>query len=392
MSRFLSHWRTFFWKATDASAEYCEGAGLMALSSIALARRSLDRGRGLAPNLFIMHAGDSSVARKSTSVNLCKLLVDRVDPQRVGPRDYTVEGLLKWMTTEKDPTTGKSRNKVVLFAEEFGSDLARIEAYGSTTFSDFCALYDGNTFEKVRAKAPPIIVEKPRVNLFAASAYQMLATYLKTRDWLSGYMMRFIYVTPVTSRPKFTLEPPFPKTEFEAAVVAAKVLRDDLARHYRTLKLTAPAQQLFEQWAQAVELHTAGLDDNSIAHTYVARFVVNVQKMALLYQLDLDPDSDITLPAAQQAIDFASSVCWPSFLNVHQRTTTDDFAQLGVLIMDQIKKDGPMLKHHLAEEYRNTRLFRVAIDNLLWGGLLLTSKDSRGDWLYARGQTVPPGN
>lgn len=380
MSRFLANWRTFFLKATDASYEYCEAAGLMALSTMALGRRTLDVGRGLQPNLFLMLAGDSSIARKSTSVGLCKALIDRVDTDRIGPRDYTVEGLLKWMNAEKDPLTKKGRNKVVLFAEEFGSDLARIEAYGGTTTSDFCALYDGGSFEKVRAKAAPIIIEKPRINLFAAAAYQMLQTYLRTRDWLSGYMMRFVYVAPVSIRPRFTLPPTWPTNEFEAAVVSAKVLRDDLMRKHTKMGLDPVARRMFEQWSMSVETYTQSLPDNIILHTYTGRFLVNAQKLALLYQLDLDPMAPVSAQAAQQAIDFVTHVCWPSFVHVQQVTTLDDFVTSVRTVVDFVRAQpgGTALRRDIDLRFGGERIRKV-LEHLVWAERLVSQKSPRGE-------------
>jgi hypothetical protein len=220
MSRFLKPWRDFFLAATDAPHEFCEAAGLMCLANVSIGRRELDVGRGTRPNLFMMLVGDSSVARKSTSVSFAKLMTEAVECDRVGPRDYTVEALLKWMSV-KDPATNKGRNKVALFAEEFGSDLARMEAYASTMPTDFCALYDGDSFEKIRVgSAQPLVIDRPRVNLFAAAAYQMLSTYLKPKDWLNGYLMRFVYVAPGSARPKNYVTPPWPKAEFENERIA----------------------------------------------------------------------------------------------------------------------------------------------------------------------------
>jgi hypothetical protein len=370
LSRFLANWRQFFCKATDASHDYCEAAGLMALSSVALGRRSLSLGRGLQPNLFLMLAGESSVARKSTSVSLARQLLEEVDPTRVGPRDYTVEGLLKWMM-EKDPQTGKSKNKVILFAEEFGADLARATAYGPTMTADFCALYDGQSFEKVRAKAAPFFIDKPRLNLFAASAFHMLTSYLHTRDWLSGYMMRFLYVVPTSSRTPFTLAPAWPKVEFDAAVVSMKVLRDDLKRQYLTMDFDGNARSAFSQWAVSVTKY-AQTAQNEAFFIYCSRFIVNVQKVALLYQLDIDPMQPISLAAVQQAIQFASNVCWPSFVTTLQKTTRDDvsFVQLSVLHM---LRSGPLSRVQLEPIHRGPA-FRKAMDYLVWSGAVVERK------------------
>lgn len=382
MSRFMGPWRQFFLQATDAPHEYCEAAGLMCLSSIAIGRRELDVGRGVRPNLFMMLAGDSSVARKSTSVSFSKLMVEAVEPDRVGPRDYTVEALMKWMG-QKDPTTQKGRNKVVLFAEEFGSDLARMEAYATTMPTDFCALYDGDSFEKIRAGNPtPLVIERPRVNLFAAAAYQMLATYLRSKDWLNGYLMRFLYVAPGATRPKNYLPPPWPKQDFDNARIALTVLRDDIVRaKFARLPFDPAAQKEMTNWTMSVDKFASGLKDSMGAqHTYVSRFGVNVQKLALLYQLDIDPSVPVSVTAVRQALDFASNVCWPSFQHVYERTTSDDFMSALSSALEALRSNGPMMKKDLEARFRS-RVVRGMIDHLIWSGHVLTTKTADGELL-----------
>jgi hypothetical protein len=382
MSRFLGPWRRFFLQATDAPHEYCEAAGLMCLSNIAIGRRELEVGRGIRPNMFMMLAGDSSVARKSTSVNFCKLMTEEVEPDRVGPRDYTVEGLLKWMA-EKDPATKKGRNKVVLFAEEFGSDLARIEAYASTMPTDFCALYDGESFEKIRSGSAPLSVERPRVNLFAAAAYQMLSSHLKAKDWLNGFLMRFVYVAPTvaTMRQKNYLAPTWPQRDYDSARVALTVLRDDIVRaRFMRLPFSPAAKQEMTKWSMSVDTFAAGLQDSLGAkHTYVSRFSVNVQKMALLYQLDDDPNAPVGINAVRQALEFAGQVCWPSFAHVYERTTSDDFmATLSTALA--ALREGPMMKRDLETRFRS-RVVRAVIDHLVWSGHAVLTKGENGELL-----------
>jgi len=383
MSRFLVPWRNFFLKATDASSEYCEAAGLMALSSVTLSRRTLDVGRGVRPNLFMMLVGDSSVARKSTSVTFAKAILEQVEESRIGPRDYTIEGLLRWMNAEKDPSTGKTRNKVTLFAEEFGADLARFAAYGPTATADFCSLYDGESFEKARAGSAPLRVEKPMVNVFAASAYQMLQMYLKTQDWLSGYMMRFCYVAPQSNRPRQLLPPQWPKQEFDRATVALKVLRDDLARKFMKMGFEPAAATMFRQWAGAVESYALNSQSyQSIDFIYTGRFVTNVQKIALLYQVDDDPTAPIGTAAVKTAIDFASAVMWPSFKHVVGKTTGDTFESLATSIISAVTT-APNKQLSKADLYAlfPAPLSRKVVDHLLWAQKFVLTKNGAQELL-----------
>lgn len=348
MSRFLSHFRPLFAKTTDAPYSYGEATGLAILSTIALGRRTLDYGQdGIKPNLFMMLVGESSVSRKSTCVNLASSFIEQVDDQRIGPRDYTVEGLLRWMR-EKDPATNKGRSKVGLFAEEFGGDLARMEAYGTTTAADFCALYDGKSFTKVRSAAAPIQIDKPRITLFAACAYPMLERYLRPRDWFSGYLMRFLYVMPLGVRPKTTTAPPFPRAEFTMATAALKILRDDLSSKYMQLQLDSNAKQVFDQYVMGLQVPQGTL--SHITHTYMSRYSVNLLKLALLYQLDIDPFSHITAQAVHSAASFAINVCWPSFEETYKRTALGDFNGLYMAIVDRLIS-GPLSRQDLGKTF-----------------------------------------
>jgi len=358
----MAPFRQFFAKAVDAPFEYGEAAALMTLSTVALGRRALDYGQnGVRPNLFMMLAGDSSVARKSTCVGFAQSLIAEVDDQRIGPRDYTVEGLLRWMQ-EKDPVTKKGRNKVTLFAEEFGGDLARMEAYAGTMATDFCALYDGQSFTKVRAKSGSISIQDPRVSLFAACAYPMMQKHLKPRDWFTGYLMRFVFVTPnpYTMRPSTPHAPPFPHPEFRACVSALKILRDDLYQSRSThakLQLDSQASSFFTQVVSALR-PTQGM--SHITQTYLARFSVNLLKLSLLYQLDLDPYSNVSTLAVQQATNFALQVCWPSFETAYAKTAMGDFEGLFAAVFSRLLTNGPTSRLDLAREFfANEGLERV---------------------------------
>jgi hypothetical protein len=333
-----------------------------------------------------MLAGDSSVARKSTSVGLSKRLLKDVDDQRVGPRDYTVEGLLKWMQ-EKDPGTKKTRNKVTLFAEEFGADLARMEAYAGTMATDFCALYDGESFEKVRAKSGTLRVERPRVNLFAACAYPLLKRYVRPRDWMGGFLMRFMFVAPSQLRPSYPIAPPFPYADYSHCVTALKVLRDDLkhsAGTHSKLRLDQQAEAYFAQVMQQFQQFAVAL--GPVPQTYQARFGVNVLKLALLYQLDMDPYSFVTALAVQQAVQFAMHTCWPSFAETYKQTAMGEFETLFYSVYQTMAETGPISRLDLARKYWGNELLERVVGYMKTHGVVQTAKTQQGERIALTGQ------
>lgn len=379
MSRFIAPFRQFFLRATDAPFEYGEAAALMTLASITVGRRELDYGSGIRPNLFLMLAGDSSVARKSTSVSFAKKLLKEVDEHRVGPRDYTTEGLLKWMQ-DKDPTTQKTRNKVTLFAEEFGSDLARMEAYAGTMATDFCALYDGESFEKVRAKTGTFRVERPRVNLFAACAYPLLKRYVRPRDWMGGFFMRFLFVAPNHLRPTYPIAPPFPYPDYQYTLVALKALRDDLkasAATHAHLRLDPAAEQVFA--SIMVQLAQFAKALGPVPQTYLARFGTNLLKLALLYQVDMDPFSWVSALAVQQAVHFSMQVCWPSFSETYRQTALGEFETLFYSVYDSLRESGPIYRSELARKYWGNELLDRVVSYMKVHGVASAVKTPHGE-------------
>lgn len=320
MSRFMGWWRAFFLAATDSPAVYGEGAGLMTLSTLALGYRWLDVGSGVRPNLYMLLTGDSSVARKSTAVRFARKAVEEINPGLVGPRDYTMEGLFKWMQ-QKDENTGKGRSKFCLFSEEFGSDLARAEAYGGTLREDMCGLYDGDDFTKVRAKSDTITIAKPRVNLLGGVAYPLLTRYCSKDDWFTGFLMRFLFVSPITMRDKQVLQPRFPRQQWATAIAALAALVDGWKDNPRPLGLSPQAAQLYTDFLDRLPVK---LQDD-VSPVYTQRLGPNVLKLALLYQLDEDPDADVDYPAMKMAVDFTDYCLWPSFRTVYRVSTLNEY-------------------------------------------------------------------
>jgi hypothetical protein len=374
MSRFIVPFLDFFRKATDAPMEFGEGAALMALSTIAIGRRWVDVGEGVQANLYMMIVGDSSVARKSTSVNYAKRMIHFVEPRRAAPNDYTMEGLMKWMgeTPDGEPKGSKlKQNCLCLFSDEFGSDLSRMTAYGPTMQADFCRLYDGQNITKIRVASPPLVVENPRVSMLAGAAYQMLQAHLMAKDWTNGFLMRFLYVAPGQMRPKFTLQPKRPQLEWDIAQNGLSAILTELntpvqhgppalpglppqMRTWFGLGIDPAAQIQYESMNQWFDSITPTL--SFIGQIYVERFKASVQKVALLYQIDEDSTLPIGLNAMQRALNFCGNVCWPSFKVAYEKTTSSEFGALAELV-EQILRDnnGSVPVRVLASRFKNNR-------------------------------------
>ncbi|MFZ2152139.1 MAG: DUF3987 domain-containing protein [Minisyncoccia bacterium] len=362
MSHFMGWWRAFFLTATDAPAVYGEGAGLMVLSTLALGHRWVDSGEGLSPNIYMLLTGDSSVARKSTAIRFARKAVEEIDASLVGPKDYTMEGLYRWMQV-KDPSTQKGRTRFGLFSEEFGSDLARAEAYGGTFREDLCGLYDGDDFTKVRAKSDSITILKPRVNVFGGVAYQMLANYCSARDWDTGFFMRFLFVTPTAMREKTPLQPQFPRQHWVHAISQLGLLYDAWKTAARGLALTPDAAALYGQTLDHLGTTTGAGDD--VAPVYVQRLGPNILKIALLYQLDRDPHADIGVDAMNDACNFVQHCFWPSFRHAYKVTTAKEFSTVMKTVIDLAQRPDGITRGEVYKLFVNERGLPQAVLNFI---------------------------
>lgn len=330
---FMQAWSYFFERATDAPAAYGIGSGLMALSTISLGRLKLDNGqRGINSNLYMMLTGPSSIARKSTSVQFAQTAVETLEPSYVGPRDYTMEALASWMATSVAPghhqAHSTKRNRVCLFAEEFGADLAKRSQYNASFDTEFCHLYDGSSTEKIRADSRKSVrVDSPRVNIFAACAHTFLERYLSYDDWMSGFLLRFLYVEPTALRPRFASQPTFPHAEWGEAMRNLQWIKQAL--DYRSGLGLIPGSGLSPEARAVYESYTDWLasqvKEDGPPKNYLGRFFHSVLKCALLAQLNIEPQSLVVSYAAMMdAVKWSADIFWPSFLSVFKLTTQND--------------------------------------------------------------------
>ncbi len=321
MSRFLASYENYVGKITDAPQDFGHAAGLSILSTICLGRRWVDRGRGIHPNLYIMLTADSSADRKSTSVDLAIELLREVDEDRIGPDDFTGEGLVSFMR-KRPKSVGGTRSKIVLPLPEFGSFLAATKSYGGTLSPTLCKLYDGTTFERVRSGKKPVKVVNPRVSILGGVAFAMLEQFANHYDWTNGFFARMIWVTPKNRRPRMAVPPKPTKADFDLARAA-------LADVHKIVKL-APGPMAIDPNADALlQTFIATIpDDGDIALIAQRERLINsAMKVAMLYQVDLDPGLPIGTQAMTKAIAFANQA-YLAFQFVYSRSSGSERGRL----------------------------------------------------------------
>ena len=225
MSRFLAPYMQYVAQRTDAPVEFGAAAGLMCLSGITMGRRWLPS--GLHPNIYMLLVGPSSRDRKSTSISLAMDILEDVEPQRIGPNDFTSEGLVSRMRTTKD--SDPENSKMVIAIPEFGTYLTGAKKnymLGGSTL--LCQLYDGDTVSRARAK-DTIIVKRPRVSLIGGCAHGMLEKYVEGVDWEGGFFARMLFILGKTKTHDFNTLP----TKNDAARDVVRAALKDLSNELK---------------------------------------------------------------------------------------------------------------------------------------------------------------
>lgn len=375
VSRFITPFMTFFLNSTDAPEAFGITGALMALSTVLLGRKTLNVGAGIKPNLYAMLTGPSTAPRKSTSVVFAQRMVQLVEQDYVGPRDYTAEGLLKWMSGTN--ASKQKRTAFTLFSEEYGADLARREAYGATLDGDLCALYDGNSFTKVRAKASDLTIENPRVSLFAACAYNFIERYLTARDWSSGLLMRFLFISPGQMRPEMLVQPKEQPHLFDAAVNGLAAVRDQARAFPQALELTPAAEQLYSLAAASYRAQSMAFDD-PVMSIYLGRLGPMILKVATLFQCDVDATLPVSYSAMEAAVNFIWCNALSGFMTTFDLTTRQDELTIGRKISMMARQPGGVPKLQLAEHFGGSAQYVGTLATLLSSGLVKMGFDSKG--------------
>lgn len=334
---FLDAFDRWFAKTTDAPMVFGRAAALACLSSVALGRRYLMGTDPLHPNIFLMLVGPSTKYRKSTAVRRAEKLIRDVHPNVVGPNDITSEGLIARMDS-LDKVTGQQRSTMSIFIEEFGGTLAATQTYAKTLKPDLCKMYDCAHIEKVRARSTTIIKE-PRVSMFVAAADEMLQQYINVNDWLSGFMMRWIYIQPEPDRVEFDRTPPAAPNEYELAKTELLKIRGALERFDYAFDLTPGAEAILSLAGRNIR----NQQKNFTESVYAGRFTTIVQKLAILYQIDINPNEPISEQAALSASFFASKICWKGFQMTHQLTAMTGYQAIYAAVLSLMQEhDGEL--------------------------------------------------
>lgn len=192
----------------DAAIQYHQAGAFIALSSVMSGAVRLPTSFGVVvPNLWVQILADTTLTRKSTSIDMAMDMVMEIDEDILLATDGSIEGLMTTIATRP----GKPS---VFLRDEFSGLLDQMtkKDYMSGMMEWFTKLYDGKS-DKRALRKEIITVKDPVFIMFVGGIKDRITTQLTAEHVLSGFLPRFIFITATSDPSKVKpLGPPTART------------------------------------------------------------------------------------------------------------------------------------------------------------------------------------
>lgn len=328
-SSFLRTWIQWGSAYTDAPDVYHLGSGLSILGSIAPIELLLPTPRTYAPT-WIMLVGASGDSRKTTVVGAARRLLQEIAPERVGHAPGSPEGLINAMAEQPAQT---------LFYGEFGSFLSQTTAgkYLDKIREVFTELWDCEPTGRQLA-ADAIILETPRLSLFAGVTPSFLGKLTTAMDWEGGFLSRWMVLAG--ERQRLLIEPEDNQHLWDKSRTRAQRIIERGAGP--CLGLSTDAKNFWKTW---LTRRDAEYRSNAPAwvRSNVARLGTVALKVAVLYELDCGEPSrhSDTWVLSPEALQFGTTVAdmhLRSVFEIVSGLAESRFDRQRIAVLDVVKR------------------------------------------------------
>lgn len=288
---FLTEYITYAQMRTDAPVEYHSAIGLVCLSCAVgrgLSVPLITKPKGLHANIWVQLVGNSTLLRKSTSMNLGIELLKELDPEMFIANESTPPGMIQEMASRSGKPAIWHRDEFSGFYRQMGQD------FNAGFKQVLIKLYDGDDhYRRLRAKTSngqrtpdEDIVKDPYFVILSGTVEDQLLELASTDDVLEGFLPRFIFVLP-TSIPVRR-----PVTLSNSAVTQAtgpllRRLQDIRDLYENASVLALPAPPVLDRWNQYcadLELEAQAFDQEKILGPVFARLGETAMKIAVLIE------------------------------------------------------------------------------------------------------------
>lgn len=280
---FISKYISLHSRMTDAYPDYHFASGLFLLS-MAMGRKAVVKmttGK-IHMNLWIFLLGKSTVSRKSTAINLAKILIEGSDLEdSLLPDDFTPEALVKFLADT--PYTGFLRDEV----GDFLSRLKRQYQLGLDAF--LCKMYDCPPSYKRKLKKEEYLLEDIYMPMLWATTPKQFADFSMEGHLETGLFPRMLFIWP--QRKKESKDLRIVTTEEEKKRMKLEKWLKDIYNAFGSsnteivIGIDEEALKIFNKWVKDYETYLQEKGEDESISLFFGRLSTNVIKMAVLFEI-----------------------------------------------------------------------------------------------------------
>lgn len=174
----------------DAAKQYHQAGAFVCLSSMLCGSVVLPTSFGnIVPNLWFMITADTTLTRKTTSMDIAMGIIDDVNPDAVLATDGSMEGMLTALSQ-------RPKKPSIFLRDEFSGLLESMlkKDYMAGVAEMFTKLYDGKMQKRILRKET-IDIRDPRLIIFAGGIKTKITEILSDEHISSGFIPRFVFIT-----------------------------------------------------------------------------------------------------------------------------------------------------------------------------------------------------
>ena len=175
---------------SDAAKQYHQAGAFVILSALISGSVTLPTSYGeIIPNLWFMILADTTLTRKSTSMDIAVDLLEELATDSILATDGSLEGMLTALAM-------RPKKPSVFLRDEFSGLIDAIlkKDYLAGMAEMFTKLYDGKLMKRI-LKREVVEVRDPRLIIFAGGIKDKVTSLLTQEHISSGFIPRFCFIT-----------------------------------------------------------------------------------------------------------------------------------------------------------------------------------------------------
>lgn len=216
-STFIDQYVEWGAKASDAPQQYHVGGALIILSSIMANKIKLPTSFGyIIPNIWIMILADTTLTRKTTTMDMAMDIISAVNPAAMLATDGSVEGIMQSMSIRQGQTSIFVRDEISGLMDQMNR-----RDYMSGMMETLTKLYDNKPYKRTLKKETIEVID-PVFIFYAGGVKDKTYALSKSEHILSGFFPRFVFITAEADFNR--IRPMGPPTD--ATIIGKSVIQD----------------------------------------------------------------------------------------------------------------------------------------------------------------------